>query len=240
MDHSSWIQNYCRVCGGKLSRYKVSYDCHRGSNQIKLQAIGVSVEGDREDIHPRRFCHRCYNACTRMVKARSSGKGYCPSLTKFEWSGHSNDNCLVCQHFLKSTRGRPKKPVPVGRPPDYLVRLCESLEERAPPSLQLDFATRERLSRHPALHELKCSFCHLVLDRPVNLVSCNQLVCLTCCIGYIHQHSDLSCPCCGSAHLIDSSTVIPAPPAIQKLLQGMEVQCERCKLPVLAGTSNTL
>lgn len=72
-----------------------------------------------------------------------------------------------------------------------------------------------------------------MLDRPVNLATCNQLVCLACCIGYLYKHTDLSCPCCGLGH---SSTVIPAPTVVQNLLQTMELPCERCQQPVLAGT----
>ena len=35
------LQDRCRVCGGKLSRYEVSYDCH--TNKARLTLIGVSI-----------------------------------------------------------------------------------------------------------------------------------------------------------------------------------------------------
>ncbi len=55
MDHSQWVKDGCRVCGGRLGRYKVSYDCHTAPNQAKLQIIGVSVKQDLEKIHPQNF-----------------------------------------------------------------------------------------------------------------------------------------------------------------------------------------
>lgn len=238
MDHSCWVQENCRVCGGRLGRYKVSYDCHTPSNQGKLQAIGVSVKGDREGIHPQRMCQGCYNVCTRTVSANNAGKVYTPILTKFEWVEHSeDDNCTVCQLFGKRTRGRKPKKALAGRPPSHLLDLVTSIKEKAPPSLSLDLDVREKLSYHPSTDEdLKCPLCHLVLDCPMNLTTCNRLVCLACCIGYLYQHTDLSCPCCGTEHLVDSSTIIPASTVIQRLLQGLKLQCEKCQYPVLAGT----
>lgn len=244
MDHSCWLQNSCRVCGGKLGRYKVSYDCHTDTNQAKLQAIGVSVKTDRKKTHPLKFCHGCYNVCTRKLSANKAGRDYFPSLalTKFEWVDHRDSDCTVCQHFGKSARDRrQKKPlVPIGRPSDSFLEMIASIKERAPPSLLLDFDVRERLSRHPSTDEdVKCPLCHLVLDRPVNLATCNKLVCLTCCIGHLYRHTDLSCPCCGIGHTVDSSTIIPAPTVVQKLLQAMELPCERCQQSVLAGTQQS-
>lgn len=236
MDHSCWVQDACRVCGGRLGRYKVSYDCHTEPHKAKLQAIGVSVEEDSKNIHPKRFCHGCYNICTRAVCASHAGKDYTPHLTRFEWREHVDDGCVVCQHFRKSTRGRKQKKASAGRPSAHLVELITSIKDQAPPSLNLDFTLRERLSQHPSTDEdLKCPICHLLLDSPVMLTACNTLVCLTCCVGHLYTHTDLSCPCCGEAHTIDSSTVIPASPVILKLLKGIKLPCERCQHPVTAG-----
>ncbi len=66
MEHSAWLQDNCRVCGGRLGRFKVSYDC-APKHILKLQAIGVPVREDKKDVHPRKFCHSCYNICTRAI-----------------------------------------------------------------------------------------------------------------------------------------------------------------------------
>lgn len=69
MDPPAWLQDSCRVCGGRLSRYKVSYDCHTTINKAKLRLIGVFTANDREGVHPQRFCFGCNNICTRTENA---------------------------------------------------------------------------------------------------------------------------------------------------------------------------
>lgn len=92
MEPPSRVQNGCRVCGEKLSRYKVSYDCHTAKNEEKLQSIGVFVGSDQSDIHPQRFCHGCYNVCMRTMKAKEEGRDYTARLNQFDW-GHVESSC---------------------------------------------------------------------------------------------------------------------------------------------------
>ena len=236
MDHSHWVQISCRVCGGRLARYKQSYDCQTSSSQAKLKAIGISVEGDEKTVHPQKFCHGCYNVCVRMLTAKEHGRDYTPTLTKFPWTEHT-DSCMVCQHFERTARGgRKPKRTSAGRPPDLVVDLVTAIKERAPPSIFHDQEMRARLSHHQSIDAgLKCPLCHLVVDRPITLVPCNNLVCLTCCTDHLFRHTDLSCPCCGTAHQLDITTTIPASPVIQNLLVGLEIPCDQCQQPVLAG-----
>ncbi len=213
-----------------MGKFKVSYDCHSSQNQMKLESIGVSVKNDRKNVHPSKFCHSCYNVCTRSIKARTDGKDYTPRLSKFEWVEHTEGDCTVCTHFGEVKRGRKPKKTSSGRPPQKVVDLVASIRERSPPSLLLD---RERLVECHS--DLKCPLCQLVVDRPLLLTTCNKLACLTCCVSYIYQHTDLSCPICGLAHILDKSTIIPAPPAILILLQSLRILCERCGVEVPAG-----
>ena len=67
-DPPAWLQDRCRVCGGKLSRYKVSYDCHTTINRAKLALIGVITADDDRGVHPRRFCYGCNNICRRTER----------------------------------------------------------------------------------------------------------------------------------------------------------------------------
>ena len=218
MDHSQCVQSGCRVCGGRLKRYKVSYDCHTAANRVKLQSIGVSIDHDAQTVHPQRFCHGCYNVCSRAINASKAGKDYTPRLTRFEWKEHIEDSCTVCEHF--SNKGRKPNKVPVGRPSQHLLDIVSSIKERAPSGLVLDLNLRQQLSQHPSTDkDLLCPLCHLVLDRPLVLTTCNTLICLTCCIQHIYAHTDLSCPCCGSSHSIDKSNIVPASPIILRLHQ---------------------
>lgn len=234
MEHSAWLQERCRVCGGRLERYKVSYDCHLAQNKLKLRAIGITTENDKKDVHPKCFCHSCYNISTRAATAHTSGRDYTPRLVKFEWVEHSGIGCPVCQKLGEEQRGRKTKKKSTGRPPDHLQSLIATIKERSPPSV-LEYTVRERLSQCDASSDLKCPLCQLVLDRPLLLTTCNNLICTTCCIGHLYQHTDLTCPCCSTQHTVDTSTIITAPPVILKLLETMEVHCDECKQPVPAG-----
>lgn len=213
----------------------MSYNCHTDSNQLKLQSIGISVDKDKKDVHPQLFCHSCYNVCTRAIKASAEGKDYTHHVHIFEWVEHTGTDCSVCRHFGEQKRGRKPKRSSIGRPPQKVVDLVSKFKERSSPSLLLDFQLRERMSQ---LHEdLNCPICHLVVDRPILITTCNKIVCLTCCVEHMYKHTNLSCPFCGLMHLLDESTVIPAPPVILKLLKSLEIPCEKCAVSVSAGMS---
>lgn len=234
MDHDGWVLSSCRVCGGRLSKHKVSYDCHSTENQARLQCIGVSVESDSKDIHPRRFCHSCYCICTRTIRANTSGKLFNSKLVKFHWEEHSEE-CSVCQHFGKGRKPTTKRNKSTGRPPYLILDFIGSITAKSPPSLLFEVQLRERLSLNPSSEGLICQLCHLVLDRPIVLVTCNQMVCLKCCADHVYQYRDLSCPCCSTSHTLDVSTVIPATTVVTTLLRSLEVTCTKCKRPIKAG-----
>jgi hypothetical protein len=235
MDHEGWVLSRCRVCGGRLSSHKVSYDCHTTENQPRLQSLGVSVEDDCKDIHPRRFCHSCYCTSTRIIRANTSGKHYTSKLVRFHWEEHSEE-CSVCQHFGGgSSKARKPKNKSTGRPSHLMLDFISSITAKSPSSLLFDVHLREKLSLNPSSEDLICPLCHLVLDRPIVIVTCNKMVCLKCCVDHVYQHRDLSCPCCSSSHTLDPSTIIPAPLAVITLLKNMEISCQKCRRPIRAG-----
>ena len=237
MDHSRWLQEGCRLCGGRLGRYKVSYDCHTTDNKARLLSIGVLVEQDEDAVHPRRFCHGCYNVCVRMTNARAAGKHYTPQLTLFHWVAHSDEGtCTVCHHFRGRGPGRKPKKMTAGRPPKRVLDIVSHVEEKAPESSLMSWDLRSKLSKQPSTDpDLMCPVCRLVLDRPMLITTCNKLVCMACCVQYTYKHTDLSCPCCGPVHTVDESTLIPASSVILKLLGSLELACETCHQQVIAG-----
>lgn len=188
------------------------------------------VAQDKKEIHPPRFCYGCYKVCTKVEKAKKEGRDYTPRLTLFEWGEH---NETLSDKFRKA--GRKAKKTPVGRPSHKTLDFVEHLKAKAPENASLDLEVRETLSRHPRVDGgLKCGLCNLIFDRPLQLVTCNMLVCMKCCVGHAYKHTDFTCPC-GSGHTIDTSTVIPAPSVIITLLNGLEVTCEGCGRPKMAG-----
>lgn len=141
MDPPSWLQDRCRVCGGKLSRYKVSYDCHTTINKAKLQLIGVTIAGDQEGVHPPRFCYG-----------------------RFEWGESSEvEHGRVGRKPKKAPIGRPSNLIKdlvthmkEGAPPSVALDLITRERLSHHPSMDED---------------LKCLLCHLMLDRPLQLTT---------------------------------------------------------------------
>ena len=216
------------MCGGKLSRYKVSYDCHTTTNKAKLAQIGVITADDRIEVHPQRFCYGCNNICKRTEKAIKEGRDYTPRLTKFKWEESGSEAVL-------SRVGQKPKKAPIGRPSHLIVELVAYMKEEAPQSVPLAFALRERLSRHPSMDgDLKCLVCHLMLDRPLQLTICKALICMLCCVRHTYRYTDLQCPC-GGTHTIDRTSVVSAPTVVQRMLRDIAFPCERCQQAVPAG-----
>ena len=223
------------MCGGMLSRYRASYDCQSASNQVKLQSIGVTMAHDRKGIHPERFCHGCYSVCTKKKKATDEGRDYTPRLTMFEWEEHEGDDCTVCANFGKPSRKRKK--APVGRPSEATLDLVTHIKEVASQGQTIDLRVREEVSHHTSVSDdLKCLICHLILDRPLQLTTCNRMICMECCLGHIYKRlQDNSCPC-GAAHSMDTSTLIPVPKVVATVLESLTVPCGSCMEPIRAGT----
>lgn len=142
-DPPAWLQDRCRVCGGKLSRYKVSYDCHTTTNRARLALLGVITANDDIGVHPQKFCYGCNNVCKRAERAGKEGKDYTPRLTRFEWGDDS-------EATLRKVGAKPKK-APIGRPSHIVLELVAHMKEKAPPSAMLALDLRERLSHHPSM-----------------------------------------------------------------------------------------
>jgi hypothetical protein len=167
-----------------------------------------------------------------MEKAVKEGRDYTPRLTKFDWEGNGE----TIPDGLGKVGRKPKK-TPVGRPSNDTLELVTHIKETAPQNLSLDLDVRERLSRHPSVDkDLNCQLCHLILNRPLQLATCNMLICMKCCIGHAYKSTNFVCPC-GSAHTFNKSTIIAAPPVVVTVLNKIEVTCEGCGKQLMAGNN---
>ena len=214
----------CRIgaeCVGGNSRYKVSYDCHATINRAKLALIGVITADDDRGVHPQRFRYGCNNICKRTEKAGKEGKDYTPRLTRFEW-GETSEVALT------KVGPKPRK-APIGRLSYITTELVAHMKEVAPPSAPLARDLREKLSCLPSMDgDLKCVLCNLMLDRPLLMTTCNTLLSMSCCVVHTYMHTDLQCPC-GGAHIMNTSSVIPAPAVVQRMLRDIAFPCEKCR-----------
>ena len=105
--HIQAIQNLCRVCGGPVKQNRPCKD-----HQEALQAVfSIDITNDSENIHPKRFCKRCYAVQSRYSLAATDGRVYLHSVVPVEWCVHTAVDCKVCDsvHSKLMRGGRPSK-----------------------------------------------------------------------------------------------------------------------------------
>ena len=103
--HSAALAGLCRICGGRSSNHRVTYECTEHTKGL-MGTFLVDVSQDKPDIHPAHFCNNCYRAC-RHEKPESEGKDYNCSIQVQQWDEHATDTCNKFSNSKKG--GRPKK-----------------------------------------------------------------------------------------------------------------------------------
>ena len=79
--------------------------------------------------------------------------------------------------------------------------------------------------------------CHLyfsIVDQPIQLTTCNRLVCMECLCASMREKG-FCCPCCSSDHLHDLNTMVRPSPVVMNVLD-LQVICKKCMQQIAAGT----
>ena len=235
--HSDQLQKHCRVCGGNLNRYRVKYDCSKSSEKLLL-TFGITIVSDDKNIHPTEFCHSCFNVIGRCTKAKETKEPYQHTTQLFQWAEHS-EPCFVCKHFTQIRRGGRRKKSHIGRPPKVNIHAAiRHIKSVAPESFQVSI-DHSRINLPPYkstinISDLKCPLCAKVVDSPVFISVCNNLVCSECCCKALEESEKLLCPCCQGDHFkVDFSHINKPLPLVMKLLSSLEVTCDICKRKIL-------
>ena len=123
--HRVNLEKCCRVCGIKFNRVhkaKTGYICKavdRKSGvpfaELLQHMFNIFIEYDHPDIHPSKFCHKCYLVISRWCVAQDRQRHYNPSTKIYLWNAH-DDTCSFCARFAlvgtsskgKYTPGKPK------------------------------------------------------------------------------------------------------------------------------------
>ena len=215
--HAAQLRRCCRICGNLLCKSKkraTVYNC-RDKNEL-LEKIGVTTKDDTTSTHPDSLCNSCNTRITRV------GRGPSSTVTVFQWTPHSDTDCVTCRHFRSLSEGGRPKGAPRGRPPSAI----ESLLSSAHPSWgDLHPLSLERFSppSHTVLlSDLQCNKCQCIVNRPV-MTECSNLLCCTCAVEIL-QHREI-CPACRCHH---TAPPISAGAVVVKVVGSLLVHCATC------------
>ena len=94
------------------------------------------------------------------------------------------DECTICEHF-ESQHRRMTKEAPKARATWYRTRSAvDHIRSIAPSSLPINDTPARKVtqlgSNSAITAELACKLCGMILDQPIQLTECNNLVCMNC------------------------------------------------------------
>ena len=205
MEHSTVLDNLCRVCGKAVltKSAKVKHSCTQHTENL-MRVFGISIDNDDPDTRPQHFCHPCHLI---IHKARTCGGVYRHRTSAYNgWCRHIDGSCRVCEHYSELQKGgRSKKLVRTGQPPSVSPRYCaQHVREIAPSPLVESATTISLCQAHQAIDpsQLHRPLCCGVLISPIEVVTYGSLVCAQCC-RWLDNCTQLTCPCCYHPHLTD-------------------------------------
>ena len=233
--HQDEFKKFCRVCGERISRNRVSFSCRQQADN-KAQTFGVFCRDDCPDVHLPFICHGCFSVTQRSKAAAEEDKQYHHTVETFSWISHTPDECTICEHFEKvSTGGRPKKK---HRKPS-IRSAVDHIRSIAPPSFPINDTPARKVtqlgSNSAITAERACKLCGMILDQPIQLTECNNLVCMNCLCTALEEREGLLCPCCSGDHLRDFTLIHPTS-VIMTVLGNHTVSCSLCKKNISSGT----
>lgn len=221
-EHQNHLKNLCRVCAGRPKKYthnKNSDTC----TSLLLSAFGVDVTGEPEDVYPTSVCNSCFRSMQRISKSKSTGMLLKTSLTISSWQPHS-DSCQVCC-CEGGGGGRPKKrKVCAGRPcADDVTHLGREIMKAVnvinPPLFSDLPLCPSRFLPTPTLSSLQCQHCHYIPNKPIELLPCHHLLCVSC-IQAATTTKILTCSCSST-----EVTVTEPHPVVLQLLGNLLLNC---------------
>eukprot|EP00731_Ephydatia_muelleri_P020662 Em0013g389a len=170
----------------------------------------------------------------KSITAAAQGVPQRCSTVTFQWSNHSNENCMVCEHFEKLRKGGRPKTVqhPGGHYSQYANHLIRHIEGISPLSLNAPGTQAPSVSDNnnlSVLDHLRCPLCFEILDQPLEL-SCNSIVCAKCLKAWLVESAKVECPCCFNHdhEPLAPSRIKTAPTLVLNLLNDVMVHCSLC------------
>lgn len=109
--HKCQLDDLCRLCGCKPSKLRKQatmakkrpsymYMCAEFHEEL-LSAFHIDTTKDSPEIHPPKFCNKCYVMMKRVTVASQSQTSYKCLLEPYDWSSHTISTCKVVCNFFK-------------------------------------------------------------------------------------------------------------------------------------------
>ena len=224
-NHQNILKLLCRVCGKKPKTYthkKNSDAC----NSLLITAFGIDVRSESQEVYPTLVCNNCYLSMKRIKISKESGVALKSQLSLSHWFPHSNESCPVCDGG--GSNNQKKSVVRTGRPPNNdivhlsreIMREINKINPRKYSDLPLQ---RLHFIPTPILPSLLCRICNCVPNRPLELLPCHHLICISC-ISKITETQILTCPCTESS---ERPQVVGPHPVVSQLLDSLKLSCPK-------------
>ena len=172
LDHLAALETLCRVCGGRLERFKQSFQCSDKSTE-RLASVDVVTADDDPRVHSPRICHGCYLKLGRKKDAKEKGRAFHSEINVFSWVVHSDTACTSCDQYKHAhtlTTGRKQK----GKAFAYIRDIAPS--SHRPKNGTHEYVLPSSCASYFTLADLECNICTQILDGPVEL-PCGNTVC---------------------------------------------------------------
>jgi len=229
-NHLIVLSQLCRICGhllDKKSKWNNFTITEELAERIKTN-IFLETSSDSSDLHPKQICLKCYSALKNVEKRGSSH-----TLHFFEFTSHSEINCLVCERAnnliqlrpLRKTKrspGRPKSSTPKIWTKNQSVKLIEKTEDPVPEEIKTTWLKTDHLPKGA----LDCLICNELMKRPVTTAPCDHSFCVLCILKIIEGSilEKMECPQCkGTITSIFPSTHICG------LIKSLKAVCSTCE-----------
>ena len=162
----------------------------------------------------------------RIKRSKESGVALKSQLTLSSWLPHSDEACPVCDSEPTSQRLAGTRRGLVGRPRNddvtHLSReVMRAVNNINPPQYSHLPLERAHFVPIPIIPRLVCQHCNCVPNRPIELLPCHHLMCVSC-IATITETHILTCSCSP----VETEVVEPHPVVIQ-LLQSLLLNCPK-------------
>ena len=226
--HKSLILNLCRVCGSHMKNKEKQFFVNCYLTVLKDVFWIHNIENDDPEVHPPKFCSKCYFAMKNVKK----GHAHSQHVTK--WEKHEMKTlCKICLSKCQNKPGRGRRPKPnldgfnqhSETKSMWTRAFSDSLKEKIEESnVSEDLNISEfDTAYNKSLPLCKCGICENILRRPVMLQGCQHAFCLGCIILKFEGKTSFECPFCQNQ--FNLSQIIECK-VRQKLIESLILKCK--------------